>query len=242
MIGRGRVLPYTGAVFAVAGLALAGLPPFGTALGKALMERGAEREGVGWLVAVFMLASVVTGGVVLRAGARIFLGLGREEPGETPAEVEADERAETSGPRRRTPPVMALPAVALVAGALALGVIPRIGERSESAAHRFQDREAYAGAVLAGTAEPSPPDPEAFHWEPGALAMGIGGAVGAVLLAVGALHRELLPRPIRRGASASVGRGLRALKVAHSGHVGDYTAWLTLGTAAVGGAVALVLR
>jgi multicomponent Na+:H+ antiporter subunit D len=66
--------------------------------------------------------------------------------------------------------------------------------------------------------------------------------MGALLLALGALHRELLPQPIRRGASASLGRGLRAVKVAHSGHVGDYTAWLTVGTAAVGGALALVLR
>jgi hypothetical protein len=32
------------------------------------------------------------------------------------------------------------------------------------------------------------------------------------------------------------------VKRVHSGHVGDYTAWLTLGTAALGGALALVLR
>jgi hypothetical protein len=33
--------------------------------------------------------------------------------------------------------------------------------------------------------------------------------------------------------------GLRAL---HSGHVGDYVAWLTFGVAALGGAFAFVLR
>src|SRR5918912_1462131 len=39
--GLGRDLPFTGAVFAVGGLTLAGLPPFGTFLGKSTVEEAA---------------------------------------------------------------------------------------------------------------------------------------------------------------------------------------------------------
>lgn len=39
---RGRELPFAGALFAVGGLALAGLPPFGTGLGKAVTEHAGE--------------------------------------------------------------------------------------------------------------------------------------------------------------------------------------------------------
>jgi multicomponent Na+:H+ antiporter subunit D len=242
LLGRGRRLPYTGAVFLLAGLGLAGLPPFGTALGKTLMEHEAAAAGVGWLTVVFVGTAVVTAGAVLRAGARIFLGLGHEEPGETPAEVAADEEPETRGPRNRTPPVLLVPAIALLAGGLSLGLVPRLAERAEVAAARFRDRPAYAGAVLEGVPEPLPAEAEPFRWDPGALALGVGGAAGAALLALGSLYRDRAPRGIRRATTATLGAGVRAVKRVHSGHVGDYTAWLTLGTAALGGALALVLR
>lgn len=70
--GRGRELPRVGALFALGGLALAGLPPFGTALGKAVSE---EHAG-GPLTVLFVAVSVTTGGAVLRAAGGIFLGLG----------------------------------------------------------------------------------------------------------------------------------------------------------------------
>ncbi|MEV4441032.1 proton-conducting transporter membrane subunit, partial [Streptomyces sp. NPDC049577] len=59
--GRGREMPGVGLLFATGGLALAGLPPFGTGLGKALTE-----EQAGWAPALFVLVSAVTGGAVLR--------------------------------------------------------------------------------------------------------------------------------------------------------------------------------
>ncbi|MET9969476.1 complex I subunit 5 family protein, partial [Streptomyces sp. NPDC006356] len=70
--GRARELRGVAVLFAVAGLALAGLPPFGTAFGKAVTE-----EAVGGpLVVLYVAASAVTAGAVLRVAARVFLGLG----------------------------------------------------------------------------------------------------------------------------------------------------------------------
>lgn len=56
-------------LYLLVALALAGLPPFGTALGKSLCE---EAIGSGWASALFLLASAATGGAVLRAGVRCF--------------------------------------------------------------------------------------------------------------------------------------------------------------------------
>ncbi len=48
--GRGRRLPWTGAVFTLAALGLAGLPPFGTYLGKGWIESGMVSDYVTWAV------------------------------------------------------------------------------------------------------------------------------------------------------------------------------------------------
>src|SRR5262249_23264171 len=57
--------------FVVGALALAGLPPFGTGLGKAVSEEAAGAEHA-WLVGLFVAVSAVTGGSVLRAALRVF--------------------------------------------------------------------------------------------------------------------------------------------------------------------------
>ena len=75
--GRGRELPFVGVLFAAGGLALAGLPPFGTALGKALCE---EAAGPGATV-LFVAVSAVTGAAVLRTAAGVFLGAGEPPAG-----------------------------------------------------------------------------------------------------------------------------------------------------------------
>ncbi|KZS73076.1 hypothetical protein A4G29_21555 [Mycobacterium kansasii] len=66
-------------LYLLVALALAGLPPFGTALGKSLCE---EAIGSGWASALFLLASAATGGAVLRAGVRCFTrwGAARSHP------------------------------------------------------------------------------------------------------------------------------------------------------------------
>ena len=60
----------------VLALAVASLPPFGPWLGKALIDEAARDAGQGWVVAVFALTSIVTGAALLRATARVFVGVG----------------------------------------------------------------------------------------------------------------------------------------------------------------------
>jgi multicomponent Na+:H+ antiporter subunit D len=75
--GRGRVLPRAFPIFFAAGiLGLAALPPLGGFPGKALVEEAAAEVGYGWVASVFMIATLLTAAALLRAGARVFFGIG----------------------------------------------------------------------------------------------------------------------------------------------------------------------
>lgn len=85
--GRGRAVPYTGVLFALGGLGLASLPPFGTFLGKGLMEDAVSKVGYAWATSVLILASICTGAAVLPDVARAAPPLPLEPTSITPAMV-----------------------------------------------------------------------------------------------------------------------------------------------------------
>ncbi|MFE2164018.1 hypothetical protein ACFXB3_02935 [Streptomyces sp. NPDC059447] len=91
--------------FVAGALAPAGLPPFGTGLGKALSEDAAARWQ-SWLPAVFVTASAVTGAAALRAALRIFLGSG-PVPRSRPARRR--QSAKGRNPRSAPPSVICRP-------------------------------------------------------------------------------------------------------------------------------------
>ncbi|MEU6578593.1 proton-conducting transporter membrane subunit [Streptomyces sp. NPDC046805] len=204
--GRARELPIVAGLFVVGGLALTGLPPFGSGLGKAVTEEAAG----GRLTVVFVAVSAVTGGAVLRVAARVFGGLGArptEEPShETKGE---DEEPETKGRLRRVPDTMlAVPAV-LLAGSLAVGVVPGVAA-------------AVGGAVDEALRVPSTEVP---HWSVHGVLLGLLSTVLAVALAAWALLRP---------ASAWLSTWTGPLRRLQSGHIGDYVAWLVLGAVLLG--------
>jgi multicomponent Na+:H+ antiporter subunit D len=240
LLGRGRRLPYTGLMFAFGGLALAGLPLVLPSVGKHMIEHAAEAQGYGWLAMVFVFTSVLTGGAVLRAAARLFLGLGPREATQSPAEEEAHaEERETRGSRRRTPVVMAAPAAVLLALAVAAGVWGELASKAHGAAEVFLDRPAYADSVLHGVESVAPvpaPAPE------GGVVLAIGSVAGAAAVALFALLRKGLPERFRSRTWDLAGPPIVGLRRLHSGVVSDYVAWLTVGVAALGGAFAFMLR
>jgi multicomponent Na+:H+ antiporter subunit D len=237
LLRRGRGLPLAGVVFGLGGLAVAGVLPFGTAVGEETMVHAASEAGHSWVVAVFVVTAVLTGGAILRATGRVFLGWGRREAGETPAEQEAKlEIRETRGARGRTPAPMTAVMVTLLAGGLAANMVPGLVPATEAAAERFQDRRAYAAAVLEGADLQAPVIPSRPSRPP---LLGLAGGAGAVVLALIALFRHRLPRAVAGPTETLLRRPLSVLRAVHSGHTGDYVAWLTLGVAVLGGALAL---
>ncbi|MER7986755.1 complex I subunit 5 family protein [Streptomyces noursei] len=216
--GRGRELPWVGAVFALGGSALAGLPPFGTALGKGFVE---ETAGAG-ATALFVVTSAVTGGAVLRAGARVFLGWG-PRPADAPEETtgEGEEPESRGGLLSRIPDTMlAVPAVLLL-GALAVGLVPGLRPAVGRAADAFTDHAGYAARVLAGHAPPPAATPPP-HWS-------TAGVLGGLLTT--ALAAALALLAVRRGVRHEPARWTVPLRRLHSGHVGDYVAWFLAGVA-----------
>ncbi|HYY06825.1 MAG TPA: NADH-quinone oxidoreductase subunit D, partial [Candidatus Limnocylindria bacterium] len=191
--------------------------------------------GYGWAVAVVVACSMLTGGAVLLAAARVFGGLGARPAGDRFSEEEGPE-PEVEGSRNRTPAVMAWPAVALAAASIAIGVIPGIDDAATAAADRFVDQPTYAREVMSShrVAVPSVSAPplRAIDWPLGAVS--VLGGVGVAAIA--------LRRSRSRGlatAADRLGRPFIAVRALHSGHVGDYVAWLVAGAALLGGLVAL---
>ncbi|MFB6934837.1 complex I subunit 5 family protein [Streptomyces chartreusis] len=209
--GRARELRGVAVMYTVGGLALAGLPPFGTGLGKAVTEKAVG----GPLIALYVVASAVTAGAVLRVAARVFLGLGPvPEDGAEYETTGTGERPETRHRLSRIPDTMTAVPALLLAGSLAVGVAPGLGE----VLSRAVNEAGSGGAVV-----PAP------HWSPAGVLLDLVATALALGLAALAVTRP--------GWLAAPRRAL-PLRRLQSGHVGDYVAWVLVG-ATVLGALAL---
>jgi multicomponent Na+:H+ antiporter subunit D len=234
--GRGRGRPWLAALWILGAVALAGPPYVGVYLGHALIDEAASDGGRHWVQPLLWLADATASAALLRAGARVFLGLG---PARDP--LLSPEMSEKP-PRRggRVAPLGAIAGLFVVAGA-AVSIVPGLGQRTVAAADRFRDRAGYANLVLHGVAmRRTPPLPFAIeHTTLESLLYGSGSLVLAVAFAALGLYRQRL-------RVRAVGRLLRppvvALKAVHSGVIGDYVMWLVVGTAVLGGVWAVTLR
>ena len=248
--GLGRDLPFTGIVFAVGGLALAGLPPFGTFLGKSMLKEAAVVEGYAWVLALAILASTLIGATVLRAAGRVFLGWNPEaeldqfsERADQDTESEMENEPEMEEARDRTPRFLFVPALGLLLMGLAVGVAPGLAQGAQEAAARFLDYNAYTAAVLHGLPTGQPSVGLAHTPTVTDFLYAVGSTVGAIALALFALFGHHLPQLTKRRALAAVWEASsNRLRALHSGHPGDYVAWLTLGVAVLGVLFALTLR
>lgn len=182
-----------------------------------------SEEAAGWWpTCVFVAASALTGGAVLRASARIFLGWGPCPSDNPETTTGKDEEPETRGPLRRIPDTMLAVPVALMAGALAVGLVPGLWPAVGQAADAFTDHAGYTAAVL-GTGEPAPPPvTPAPHWTGVGVALGLLSSVLALALAWTAVRRPATDEPARWAAP---------LHRLQSGHLGDYVAFTLAGIA-----------
>jgi multicomponent Na+:H+ antiporter subunit D len=182
--GQGRREAWLAPLLVLGAVGLAGVPPFGTFVGKALIEEAAG-DAWPWVAALFTVASALTASAVLRVTGRVFAGwgpvsyLGGEDV--TAEQERGTQESELHVPRAWLGPSLLLPALGLLAGALVVGVIPGLSTRADQAAARFTDRPAYAATVLEGAAEPLPqpvePAPErllhAAPWSAGTLLLAV---------------------------------------------------------------------
>jgi multicomponent Na+:H+ antiporter subunit D len=208
------------------------------------VEGDATKLGYGWVPVVYLVVTALTAGAALRGFGVVFLGWGprqEEEAAGEGAEFEEEGGEPPTARERHVPLFQYVPPVLLLAAALGLGLVPDLASWAVHAAERFQDRDAYAGLVLHGR----PPDPLALR-AAGPRWVDVGWSLGASALAVAvallALWRRRVPGAVRRAALRVDELVLARATALQSGHVGDYVAWLTLGTAVFGAAFALTLR
>jgi multicomponent Na+:H+ antiporter subunit D len=233
--GKGKHLEITGGLVVLGGLGLAGLPPFGTGLGKAITEHAA---GGVWISVVGILTGALTGSAVLRMWGRVFLGVGRPAPEDQSSrhfDEPADRARETGGPHpgERLSATMLVPSILLLLGSLAVGLATPLRDWATHAGAVLIDRVGFAGEVLDGVAPAALPSVPVEGWTLERVLVGLIAPTLACLFAAATVRGFGTAMESRFAAPLRVVRGL------HSGHVGDYIAWQIVGAALLGGIVVL---
>lgn len=240
LFGRGRELYLTTALFLLGGLALLGVPPFGTFAGRAMMDAAAAAQ-YPWLHWVVVAGEATTGAAVLRFGCRTFRGWG-----DAPAQEGPDcapEQKDDQGADQGLPRVMLGVAWGLLGVSAVLGAWPGLPDLAVAAGRHFADGSGFAGAVLHGAASAplrvvagATPVP---GWE-----VLESPAVAAVLVLL-ALFGQRMGRTGRAAAGlwqVAPGRVVAMLKQVHHGFIGDYVTWLVVGGAVLTAGFAMALR
>lgn len=230
--GRGRKMLPLGLIMFAGALGLAGLPPFATAYGEAFIEKIARARGLGWLTAIAIFAEALTAAAVLRAVARVFLGVGKRHEATSRGAPHIPMESETKGQKNRVPWTMWAPALVLLLLAISIGLAPAVRRAAMDASVRFEDSGRYQAVVLLGrepaAAETSAPEYE-LDWR---RFVGVAAAFAIALAA-------LFPRFCGGKLSSWLGIGIvaimRPLRTLQSGLVGDYVAWFVFGFALYGG-------
>jgi multicomponent Na+:H+ antiporter subunit D len=231
---RGRGMWVAGTTFVVGGLALAGLPPFGTWAGKAAFSTALADAHLEWLEVVLLVVSALTGGSVLRAGLRIFLGLGeRPDPGrDTHEEPEGDR-----SPPRDVLRILGPPVLLLVVGVW-LAVGPGVAETAAAAGATVVEPDRYAAAVLRGVQSAAPAVSAEPLWSVTTVALGLVGAALATGFALAGLWPGRVPRAL--SVVRTAWRGAQsALHLVHRAHVGDHVSWVLVGFTVLGAVLLL---
>lgn len=235
--GRGRGMWFTAALFIAGAWGLTGAPPFGTLLGESMISHSADQLHQSWLAYAIMFAEVLTSAAVLRFAFRVFWGWGETAPTDESSRVE--EKPETEGEEQRTPLVMAVPAAILIVLGIAITFVPTLRTVAKTSGALFTDQSAYTQMVMhnAHVARAGTADTKELASSMVRCSVSL---VLAFLLAFASIFHERLSRVFQFSHTLETGNS--QLRKAHSGHPGDYAAWLSFGAAAMGISLLCVLR
>jgi multicomponent Na+:H+ antiporter subunit D len=241
--GKGRGLPILATTTIIGGLGLAGFPPFGTYLGKQLVEEAAARMHQEWLTWLFLATSILTGGAVLRVAGAVFFNRSAGGGRESASASAATEEPETKGGRRKPPVVMLSVTVLMVLLPAVSGAFGnQLATSVQAASERFNDRTLYLKAVLDAQPSGAVQATEEVRISTKGVVLGVAAAAGAVGLALLELFCGHLPELLPRAWQAGPAHVLAFLQRLQSGHVGDYIAWLVVGVVVLGAAFLLAGR
>jgi multicomponent Na+:H+ antiporter subunit D len=122
----------------------------------------------------------------------------------------------------------------LIGAGLIVGAVPGAVDDAQRSVQVFSDRAAYVAAVLGRPV----PTPEPIHFlHAGVLSwvLGVVTMVAALGLTAILLERVRLPFRIPGAVERAAKSSFMRLRRQHSGQIGDYVAWATVGFALIGG-------
>ena len=239
--GKACDSPWTGLVFFAGGLGLSSMPPFGTFLGEHAIKDAAIHAGQWWTTIVFFLAGALTAAAVFRVAGHVFLGRGPKEDRSTQGAQNIKEERETNGGGKGIPATMFVPALILVVLAAAVSVMPHFEEHVRASAYTMADRAGYQARVLDGMKLPDLEPAKQASPMAGSLLDSFGTVAAALVLAWLTLSPKW-PERKKQPYAFPIRGPLYALRAIHTGHVGDYVAFLTFGVAAIGVVLGLLIR
>jgi multicomponent Na+:H+ antiporter subunit D len=210
------------------GAALLGGLPFGLMdEGATAIDSAATAAHRDWVALVLLIGGATTGGAVLRASGRIFLGLGPKPGAEKDSPTVREQEAGNRPFWLMLAPVLLLLALALFPNALS-------EHRADEMAARFI-RSGLQGIPGLDAADwlGRPPDPDPHPWLPW-VTLGL-----AAMIAAYNFWRHRLPRFLNRALEVSSFPLFIALDRVHTGLIGDYVAWIAFGIALLAGGVAV---
>jgi multicomponent Na+:H+ antiporter subunit D len=216
--GLGRQIWPAGIAMAAGGLLLAGAPVGLMEHGTRFIEAAADSSGQGWLSVIMMLGGALTGGAVMRAAGRIFLGAGAVAGDEKRAPTEEEQE-------KSDRPLWLMLAPCAILLLLSLIQTPQIDLLAARAVGPFVGLP-----QSATTGAPAPLSSSLLSWTTVAL---------AILIAGYDLSRSRLPGALVRATEAVLHPLHTVLEAWHSGLVGDYVTWIVVGLALMAGWVAL---
>jgi len=231
LTGKGKRMPFVGILFTLSALALTGLPIFGALTAKSIIEESVRTAGYGWIIFLFLYESIITGGAMLRASGRIFLGWGSRSVSKSEkSEEEEDEEKETEN-ILAIPAVMTSPIVFLLLFALVTGVYLQFNPQLDISFNEFQSREWYQSLVFN---KPLPEITIITHPIKTNFLSGIISVIGIIAVSFFSLFRKYIPIKVLNLSGKLFNPALLKLKSVHSGLVGDYIVWLLLGITLIG--------
>jgi multicomponent Na+:H+ antiporter subunit D len=208
--GFGRQIWPAGIAMMVGGLMLAEVPIGLMEHGTRFIEAAADSSGHGWIAVVMMLGGALTGGAVLRAAGRIFLGAGAIAGDEKCAPTE-EEQEKSDRPLW----LMLAPCAALLL--LSLVATPQVDLFAARAVGPF-----IGLPPSAATGAPAPLPTSLLSWTTVGL---------AILIAAYDLSRSRLPGALVRATETVLHPMHTILEAWHSGLVSDYVTWIVVGLA-----------
>jgi multicomponent Na+:H+ antiporter subunit D len=237
LYAKGKALRWTGALWFLGALGLAGAPPFLLLTGEAGISEAAEEMGRGWTSWIALLGGAMTSAAVLRVGMHTFLGWGSEPLTDEAANI--GELPETAREEQRIFWYQFVPAAfAVIMPVFLFGAAGWLSILRDASAVFVQQ-----SAVLHIIYTSQPVPGHLPGWSAALGAAAVRGAIAfglAALLACTSVFRSKLRRGFRWGAFLE--SGIRPLRALQSGHPGDYVLWITIGLALLATTNLLFLR